>query len=143
MSVMDKLFGGLRIAATGLKAERARVDVIAKNIANAHVTRDPATGEAYRREMVDFGPLIVKQDDGTMEAVGVEVLGVRKDMSPFQEIRDPGHADADANGIVRYPNVNTVKEMADLITAVRAYEANLSVQENFEKIADSALRLMQ
>jgi flagellar basal-body rod protein FlgC len=143
MGGIDKLFGGLRIASTGLKAERARVDVIAKNIANAQVTRDPATGEAYRRESVKFEPLFQKDENGKKEVVGVRVLGTRKDMSPFQEIRDPGHPDADANGIVRYPNVNTVKEMAELITAVRAYEANLAVQENFEKIADSALRLMQ
>ena len=144
MGALDKLFGGMRIASTGLKAERQRVDVIAKNIANSQVTRVPETGEAYRREMVDFAPLITRNANGQREVTGVEVRGTRPDMTtPFQEIQDPGHPDADASGMVRYPNVNTVKEMADLITAVRAYEANLSVQENYQRIADRALRMME
>ncbi|MDA1267177.1 MAG: flagellar basal body rod protein FlgC [Planctomycetota bacterium] len=144
MGALDKLFGGMRIASTGLKAERARVDVIAKNIANSQVTRVPGTGEAYRREMVDLAPMLRRNSEGVKEVVGVEVLGTRSDTTtPFQEIVDPGHPDADAAGIVRYPNVNTVKEMAALITAVRAYEANLSVQENYERLADRALRLME
>ena len=63
--------------------------------------------------------------------------------TPFEQIFDPTHPDADAEGIVRMPNVNTVKEMADLITAVRAYEANLTLQESFERMADRALRLAE
>ncbi len=144
MNPLEKLFGGMRIAATGLKAERARVDVIAKNIANARTTRVPGTGEAYRREMVEFAPLLRRTARGESEVVGVEVVGTRPDLvTPFQEVYEPGHADADLNGIVRYPNVSTVKEMADLITAVRAYEANLAVLDNFERIADRALRMMR
>lgn len=143
MGPLDKLFGGMRIASTGLKAERVRVDTIAKNIANARVTKLPDTGEAYRRELVDLAPL-VKQTDQGKEVMGVTVRGTLQDTTtPFQEVRDPSHPDADANGIVRYPNVNTVQEMADLITAVRAYEANLSIQDSFERIADRALRLME
>lgn len=143
MGPLERLFGGMRIAATGLKAERTRVDTIAKNIANAQVTRVPDTGEAYRRELVDLAPLTRSTENG-MEIVGVEVRGTRPDMTtPFQEIFDPGHRDAGPDGIVRYPNVNTVTEMADLITAVRAYEANLTIQENFERIADRALRMME
>ena len=143
MGPLDKLFGGMRIASTGLKAERVRVDTIAKNIANARVTKLPDTGEAYRRELVDLAPLI-KQTDQGKEVMGVTVRGTLQDTTtPFQEVRDPSHPDADANGIVRYPNVNTVQEMADLITAVRAYEANLSIQDSFERIADRALRLME
>lgn len=143
MGPLEKLFGGLRIASTGLKAERARVDTIAKNIANSRVTKVPGTGEAYRRELVDLAPLMQDTENGK-EIMGVEVRGTRPDtVTPFEEVRDPGHPDADANGIVRYPNVNTVKEMADLITAVRAYEANLTIQESFERIADRALRMME
>lgn len=144
MGPLERLFGGLHIAATGLKAERARVDVIAKNIANAQVTRVPGTGEAYRREMVEFAPILRRAENGDREVFGVEVRGTRSDtVTPFQEVRDPGHPDAGPDGMVRFPNVNTVKEMADLITAVRAYEANLTVQENFERLADSALRMME
>ena len=64
-----------------------------------------------------------------------------KDESPFEEVFDPTHPDADERGVVLYPTVNTMKEMADLVTAVRSYEANISVQENFERMADRALRL--
>ena len=143
MGPLEKLFGGMRIASSGLKAERTRVDTIAKNIANARVTKMPDTGEAYRREVVDLAPIIRSGKDGK-EVLGVEVRGTRPDTTtPFQEVLDPGHPDAGPDGIVRYPNVNTVTEMADLITAVRAYEANLSIQENFERIADRALRLME
>ncbi len=143
MQPLQRIFGGLRIASTGLKAERARVDTIAKNIANAQVTRVESTGEAYRREVVDLAPMIRRTAAGN-EIVGVEVRGTSADMrTPFQEVHDPGHPDAGPDGIVRYPNVNTVREMADLITAARAYEANLSVQDNFERMLDRALRLME
>lgn len=143
MGPLQKLFGGMRIASTGLKAERARVDTIAKNIANSQVTKVESTGEAYRREFVNLAP-IVSESKGGKEIIGVEVRGTRPDMqTPFQEVRDPGHPDADAEGIVRYPNVNTVKEMADLITAVRAYEANLTIQKNAERMAERSLRMME
>jgi len=143
MGALERLFGGMRIASTGLQAERARVDTIAKNIANARVTHVPGTGEAYRREMVDLAPMIRATKDGE-QVLGVEVRGTLPDMTtPFEEVVEPGHPDAGPDGVVRYPNVNTVTEMADLITAVRAYEANLTVQENFERIANRALRLME
>ncbi len=145
MDALSKLFGGMRIAASGLRAERKRVDVIAKNIANAQVTRIPETGEPYRREVVHFAPLLDRAvNGGRKEVVGVQVTKVAQDFAtPFEEVHDQGHPDADARGIVRYPNVNTVHEMADMITAVRAYEANISVQENFERMAERALRLME
>lgn len=140
-SPLSKLFGGFRIAATGLEAERARVDTIARNIANSRVTRMPDTGEAYRREVVHFKPLLERLGNGKKEVMGVEVSKIEGDFTtPFEEVFDPSHPDADADGIVRYPNVSTVHEMADLITAVRAYEANLSIQQNFEKMADRALQ---
>ena len=143
MPGIDRLFRGMRIAASALKAERTRVDVITKNIANSRVTNSAETGEAYRREVVSFEPLMERTQRGK-EIVGVQVSSIEQDTeTPFQEVHEPGHPDADANGIVRYPNVNTVQEMADLITAVRAYEANLSIQDSFERIADRALRLME
>jgi flagellar basal-body rod protein FlgC len=144
MDALNKLFGGMRIAASGLRAERTRVDTIAKNIANSQVTKMPDTGEAYRREVVHFAPILRQLGFGKSEIAGVEVSKIEKDFkTPFERILDPGHIDADADGYVTYPNVNTVGEMADLITAMRAYEANLNVQENFEKMAERALRLAE
>lgn len=141
---IDKLFGSMRIAASALKAERTRIDVIAKNIANAQVTRMPDTGVAYRRELVHFRPLMQRLAGGKREVVGVEVSKVAKDYTtPFEKVIDRSHPDAGPDGVVLFPNVNTVREMADLITAVRAYEANLSVQETFEDMAERALRLLE
>ena len=143
MDGLSKLFGSFRIAASGLRAERARIDVIARNIANSEVTRMPDTGEAYRREVVRFAP-IVERAGARTEVHGVEVESVVQDHStPFEEVVDPSHPDADAAGVVRYPNVDTVREMADLITAVRAYEANLSIQQSFERMAERAMRLSE
>jgi len=132
----------MRIAASGLRAERTRVNTIARNIANAQTTRMPDTGEPYRREIVHFAPILRKLGHGQVEVAGVRVSKIEKDfVTPFDKVFDPKHADSDAEGYVSYPNVNTVGEMADLITAMRAYEANLKVQENFERMADRALRI--
>ena len=141
MPGIDRLFRGMRIAASALKAERTRVDVITKNIANSRVTNSAETGEAYRREVVSFEPLMERTQRGK-EIVGVQVSSIEQDTeTPFQEVHEPGHPDADANGMVRYPNVNAVREYTDLITAMRAYEANIGVMESMEQMASQALRL--
>ncbi len=143
MPGIDRLFRGMRIAASALKAERTRVDVITKNIANSRVTSSAETGEAYRREVVSFEPLMERTQRGK-EIVGVQVSSIEQDTeTPFQEVHEPGHPDADANGMVRYPNVNAVREYTDLITAMRAYEANIGVMESMEQMASQALRLAE
>lgn len=143
MDQLGNLFTGMRAAATGLSAERTRIDTIASNIANAQTTRTP-DGGPYRRQVVNFAPILQRAESGRVESVGVEVTGITDDMqTPFEPVFDPGHPDADAEGFVFMPNVNTTREMADLITAVRAYEANLSVQESFMKMAERALRMAQ
>ncbi len=143
MPGIDRLFRGMRIAASALKAERTRVDVITKNIANSRVTNSAETGEAYRREVVSFEPLMERTQRGK-EIVGVQVSSIEQDTeTPFQEVHEPGHPDADANGMVRYPNVNAVREYTDLITAMRAYEANIGVMESMEQMASQALRLAE
>ena len=137
------IFSGMRIASTGLTAERTRIDVIARNIANAHTTHTPEGGP-YRRNVVHFEPLLRKTESGRMEVDGVRVSRVAPDTAaPFEQIHDPSHPDADARGMVLLPNVNATREMADLITAMRAYEANLTVQESFVRMAERALRLAQ
>lgn len=143
MEGVSKLFSGMRIAATGMSAERIRIDTVARNIANSTVTRT-AEGGPYKRQVVEFEPILLRQSDGREVNAGVRVRGVANDeISSFERIHDPGHPDADKNGWVTYPNVNATREMADLITAVRAYEANIDVQENFVRMADRALRLAQ
>jgi flagellar basal-body rod protein FlgC len=143
MSGMEKLFSGMRASASGLAAERVRIDVIARNIANAEVTKTPEGGP-YRRQLVRFEPMLQKEEDGTHSRGGVRVSGVVEDSStPFEVLHDPGHPDADEHGNVLLPNVNTTREMADMITAMRAYEANLNAQDGFVRMAERALRLAQ
>lgn len=137
------LFSSLRISSSGLSAERTRIDVIARNIANARTTRTPEGGP-YRRQIVHFEPILQRMRDGSSMGRGVRVAGIQDDiLTPFEEIHDPSHPDADPNGMVRYPNVETAREMAELITAMRAYEANLEAQRGFVRMAERALQLAQ
>jgi flagellar basal-body rod protein FlgC len=141
MSGIEKLFSGMRSSASGLAAERVRIDVIARNIANAEVTKTPEGGP-YRRQLVRFERLLDAARSGS--AGGVRVGGVVEDTkTPFEVLHDPGHPDADLDGNVLLPNVNTTLEMADMITALRAYEANLNAQDGFVRMAERALRLAQ
>ena len=143
MDLLSKLFSGMRISASGLAAERARADVIARNIANAHTTRTPEGGP-YRRQLVRFEPLLQRLEGGGTQPGGVRVAAVTPDMaSPMERVFDPSHPDADPQGFVLMPNVNATLEMTDMITAMRAYEANISVQESFVSMAERALRLAQ
>ena len=142
MNGLDNLFSGMRIASTGLMAERTRIDVIAENIANARTTQTPEGGP-YRRKVVVFEPMLRRAMNGRRdEVVGVVVSKIDRDFTTdFQLVKDPGHPDANADGMVQYPNVNTILEMSDLITALRAYEANITAQENFVRMAERALQL--
>ncbi|MCE9593727.1 MAG: flagellar basal body rod protein FlgC [Planctomycetes bacterium] len=143
MSGISHLFSGMRASSSGLAAERIRLDVIAKNLANAETTRTPE-GTPYRRQEVWFEPLLQRAENGAVEVRGVKVGGVQSDFATAMErILSPGHPDADADGYVTMPNVNTTHEMVDLISASRAYEANLSAQESFVAMAERALRLAQ
>lgn len=140
MGGINQLFTGMRSSATALTAERTRVDIIAENIANARTTRTE-TGSPYRRKLVMFEPVMGDSDLGPKRPTGVAVTKVVEDYSPFQRILEPTHPDADSDGMVSYPNINVVMEMADLITSLRAYEANLTAQENFMRMAQRALEL--
>jgi flagellar basal-body rod protein FlgC len=115
------LISTMRISASGLSAERLRMDVIADNLANANSTRT-ASGEVYRRKVAILQPITPTP---AMPG-GVRVVGIARDITPPRMVYQPGHPDADANGYVTYPNVDIVHEMVDLITASRAYEANLT-----------------
>ncbi|MCY3001312.1 MAG: flagellar basal body rod protein FlgC [Planctomycetota bacterium] len=140
---MNKLFGGMRISATGMSAERVRIDTVARNIANASVTKTPEGGP-YRRQVVEFEPLLARAQNGESVNVGVRVRSVRDDMkTPFTKVHAPNDPEAGNDGCISYPNVNATQEMADLITAMRAYEANVSAQDGFVRMAERALRLLQ
>jgi flagellar basal-body rod protein FlgC len=125
------IFGAIDVAASGMTAERLRLDVISNNIANVNTTRT-AEGGPYRRQFVVFEP---RQGDsssfsqvmaGQLQLNGVRVSGIRKDDSPLRMVYEPGHPDADAEGYVRMPNINIITEMVDMMTASRAYEANVT-----------------
>ncbi len=114
------LISTLRVSSSGLSAERLRMDLIADNLANANTTRTPE-GQPYRRKVAVFQPIAPTP---TMPG-GVRVVQIVADNTPPRLVYEPGHPDADANGYVAYPNVDIVHEMVDLITASRAYEANI------------------
>jgi flagellar basal-body rod protein FlgC len=114
------LISTLRASASGLSAERLRMDLIADNLANANTTRTP-DGQPYRRKVAIFEPIApTPRMPG-----GVRVAQIAQDPSPPRMVYDPSHPDADPNGYVTYPNVDIVHEMVDMITASRAYEANI------------------
>lgn len=143
------------ISASALTAERLRMDTIANNLANANTTRT-ASGEPYRRQFVIFAartgeaarflradrPLARRLGvAGGPVRGGVRVIGIGEDPAPFRMQYDPGHPDADENGMVALPNVNPVTEMVDLISATRAYEANVTAINAFKSMATKALEI--
>lgn len=139
------VFSGLEIAASGLSAERGRMNVIASNLANARTTRS-ADGTPYKR----LDPVFVAKhvNGGGFDPVLRKVRelsldGVRADTSPGQKVYEPGHPDADAEGYVEYPNVNVVTEMVNLMTASRAYEAGVTSIETLKSMARAALKIGQ
>jgi flagellar basal-body rod protein FlgC len=141
MSGLDKLFSGMRATSLGLSAERVRMDTIAQNIANARTTKT-ADGGPYRRQMVRFEPVIQHDEAGNISAMGVRAAEIVKDYAtPMDRIYNPASPDAGPDGYVEMPNVSATAEMADLVTSMRAYEANISAQENFTRMAERALQI--
>lgn len=119
-------FSSFDISASGISAQRARMDVIANNIANADSTRT-AEGGPYRRQRVTFRSIYEQAIGNKSTASGVAVESVTEDPTDYRSVYDPGHPDADANGYVKMPNINVVEEMVDMMSATRAYEANVTV----------------
>ena len=169
--VSGGLFGSLDISASGMSAERLRMDVVAENIANANTTRG-ADGRPYQRKEVvlqtaageTFGEVLdgvrsapVPNDptrtlasvrahgtpETTSDLQGVRVAAVGNDPSPGRRVYDPGHPDADAQGYVTLPNVNPVTEMVDLITASRGYEANVTALNSAKQMFQKALDILR
>ena len=130
---------GIHATSSALNAEQVRMDVVAQNIANAQTTRTPEGGP-YRRQIVAFETELVKQaGGGSLQTV--RIGSISPDKSPGQQVYNPQHPDAGPDGLVTMPNVNLAYEMVDLITASRAYEANLSAVKSARNLAMKALEI--
>lgn len=141
------MFGGIDTSASGLTAERLRMDVISNNIANANTTRT-AEGGAYRRRVVVFEPRdgnessfakTFSKELASQAGQGVKAMGIVTDDTPMRMVYEPGHPDANQDGYVEMPNLNIVSEMVDMITASRAYEANVTALNSAKSMAMKAL----
>jgi flagellar basal-body rod protein FlgC len=146
------LFGGLEISASGLTAQRLRMDVTAENLANAQTTKG-ADGKPYRRKEVvlqeipqgGFGAQLTAAmgTGATKSAGGVEVAQIATDATPGKLVYDPGNPDANAQGYVQMPNVDTVTEMVDLIDSSRGYEANVTAMQASKQMFTKTLDLLR
>ena len=144
MSVMS----GMNISASGMSAQRLRMDIISSNIANVNTTRDE-NGEAYRRKTVVFAEKnqnsfesILNKKTGASVGSGVKVTQIVEDTkTAMNMVYDPSHPDADEEGYVTMPNVNILNEMADMIAATRAYEANVTTMNSEKSMFLKALEI--
>ena len=165
------LFGAIKTSASGLRGQRTKMDVVARNLANAETTRTE-DGTPYRRQRAIFEQVLgekVNQSrmklsssggghglsntrpghmsglrsrvEGQQDGGITSDVGIAEDASEFRVIHDPGHPDADAEGYVMLPNVNPITEMVDMISASRAYEANISSVQTAKEMFNQALKI--
>jgi flagellar basal-body rod protein FlgC len=151
---MTGLFGSLDVSASALTASRAQMDVTAENLANAQTTRT-ADGGPYRRKSVvlesaEVGTRFSDTLSGAMRrggiqggAEGVQVAGIVQHDAPPRLVYDPGHPDANAEGYVAMPAIDSVTEMVDLIAASRAYEANVTAMQSAKQMFTRSLDLLR
>ena len=136
----------MSISASALTATRLRMDVVLENMANSNTTRTE-NGEPYRRKYVVFQEITNDRhfasffNKARQSAGGVRVVRIGTDMSEFKYDYDPSHPDADEEGYVRYPNVEVVQEMVDMMSAYRAYEANITAINTFKDMAVKTLEI--
>lgn len=148
------LMGALNTSASGMSAQRTRMDIISQNLANVSTTRDE-NGKPYRRQTVVFA----EKNDSNFESLlrsmqtgisrrtdplgdGVKITGIAEDhVTPMKMVYDPAHPDADADGYVTLPNINTVTEMTNLIDATRSFEANVTAFNATKNIALKCLEV--
>lgn len=143
------LFGSMNVSASGMTAQRLRMDTISQNIANVNTTRG-ADGQPYRRKTVvfeeitqnnNFKHMLNRYLDDAGKVGGVKVASISGDEGPFIRTYDPNHPDADGEGYVSLPNVNTIEEMTNLISANRSYEANITAFNATKSMVSSALNI--
>lgn len=133
------LISGIELTSGALAAQRMRLDIVAQNIANAQTTRAPGGGP-YQRQIVSFETELVKRTGGHSLHT-IRVGNISADRTPGQQVYNPQHPDAGPDGTVMMPNVNLAYEMVDLITASRAYEANLAIVKNSRNLAMKTLSI--
>lgn len=135
------------ISASGLSADRTRINTISMNLANAKTTRTPEGGPYRRRTVIQQtadvdDPFSIHMRSALDRNVqGVRVMAISRDMRPLRRVYEPGHPDADAQGYVMYPDINVVEEMANLMTAQRNYEANVTTVEAIKGMFNKALEI--
>jgi flagellar basal-body rod protein FlgC len=144
------LFDALNISASGLTAQRLRMDVTSANLANAETTRTPGGG-AYKRQDVILqessssdtfaGSLAGAMGSGSAPA-GVEVAAIVDDTTPTKKVYEPSNPEADGQGYVEMPNVNPVSEMTDLIDASRSYQANVTAMQTTKQVFSKTIELL-
>lgn len=141
-------FNSLDVSASGLTAQKVRMDLISQNIANADTTRTEK-GTPYRRKVAVFeqqgqgGPsfsqYLSESGRSLINADGVQVQRITEDPSPFRRIYNPGHPDADQDGYVQMPNVDVMTEMVNMISATRSYEASVTAMNSTKSMAMKTL----
>lgn len=139
---MIQALTGIKNISAALDAEQTRLDVISENIANAN-TAHGVDGKPYQRKVVVFESALQQamNSDGSVQMPGLRVAKIENDNRPPIQVYDPGNPDADANGMISMPNINIHEEMADLISASRAYEPDLAVVKNARAMAMQTLSI--
>ena len=141
---MINILNGIDSTSSALNAERIRMDVVSQNIANVNTTRGP-NGKPYQRQQVVFEAVLKDQlrAAGTSggDSQGVRIAQISSTNRPARMVYQPGHADADGNGMVAMPNINIYEEMVDLMSASRSYEANLNVVKTSRSMALQTLSI--
>jgi flagellar basal-body rod protein FlgC len=139
---MIQVIPGIQNTSAALDAEQTRLDVISENIANVNTTHG-LDGKPYQRQVVVFESALQQamSPDGSPQMSPLQVSKIEKDNRPALQVYDPGNPDADGDGMVSMPNINVNEEMADLISASRAYEANLAVAKNAHTMAMETLSM--
>ncbi|SMF07532.1 flagellar basal body rod protein FlgC [Desulfovibrio gilichinskyi] len=139
----------LELGASGLKAQREYLNVVSMNMANSRTTRT-AEGGPYRRKSVamESTPLLSPFDTAmnsemNQQLRGVTIRGIVADTRPFKKVYEPNHPDADDKGMVRYPDINVIEEMVNMITISRSYEANAQSVDSAKKMFNQALKIGQ
>lgn len=135
----DNTQNTLQIAASGLRAQSARMRIISENLANADSTARTPDEDPYRRQI----PLFRAELDRQTGANEVRMDGAQLDQSEFRMVFEPGHPAADGDGYVRYPNVSSLIELMDMKEAQRSYEANMNMVEGARRMMDRTLDLLR
>ncbi len=140
------MFGIFDIAASGMEAQRIRLNTISSNLSNVNTTRG-SNGDPYRRRDVvfssapSFDDTLSASSGGHGATIGVKISGVIEDSKPFKVVYEPGHPDAGSNGYLKLPNVNVVEEMVNMISAMRAYEANVTAFKTSKDMLSRSLEI--